>query len=213
MLPVVVCVLAVAALLVAEHRCAGAGIAVAKPIASAAFLWAGIDAGALTTPYGRFVFGGLVLCAVGDVLLIPTARPRIFRAGILAFLLGHVAYAGAFLHWRTSGLGLAVAAVALGALVWRIHGWLAPHVADDMRAAMRAYLVVITAMAVVACAATWAGAPTAIAAGAVGFLLSDISVARDRFVKPEFVNRAWGLPLYYGAQLLLAYSTGAPNGG
>jgi hypothetical protein len=29
-------------------------------------------------------------------------------------------------------------------------------------------------------------------------------VARDRFVSHQFVNRAWGLPLYYAAQLLLA---------
>jgi uncharacterized membrane protein YhhN len=36
---------------------------------------------------------------------------------------------------------------------------------------------------------------------AVAFALS---VARDRFVVPGFVNRAWGLPLYYAAQLVLA---------
>jgi hypothetical protein len=29
-------------------------------------------------------------------------------------------------------------------------------------------------------------------------------VARDRFVRHEFRNRAWGLPLYYGAQLMIA---------
>jgi len=31
-------------------------------------------------------------------------------------------------------------------------------------------------------------------------------VARDRFVAQGFINRAWGLPMYYGGQLLLAYS-------
>jgi hypothetical protein len=31
-------------------------------------------------------------------------------------------------------------------------------------------------------------------------------VARDRFVAPGFVNRAWGLPLYFGAQLLFAFA-------
>jgi hypothetical protein len=29
-------------------------------------------------------------------------------------------------------------------------------------------------------------------------------VARDRFVRHQFLNRAWGLPLYYAAQVLLA---------
>ena len=43
-------------------------------------------------------------------------------------------------------------------------------------------------------------------AGAVLFAVSDISVARDQFVRPAFINRLWGLPLYYAAQLLLAGS-------
>jgi hypothetical protein len=40
--------------------------------------------------------------------------------------------------------------------------------------------------------------------GAVMFYASDLSVARDRFVKRGFLNRVWGLPLYYAAQLVLA---------
>ena len=42
--------------------------------------------------------------------------------------------------------------------------------------------------------------------GAAMFCVSDLSVARDRFVSPGFVNGAWGLPLYFGGQLLLAAS-------
>lgn len=41
-------------------------------------------------------------------------------------------------------------------------------------------------------------------AGALAFTASDVSVARDRFVQHGFVNRAWGLPFYYAAQLLIA---------
>ena len=44
----------------------------------------------------------------------------------------------------------------------------------------------------------------AVAAGALMFAVSDVSVARDRFVAPGFANAAWGLPLYYAAQLVLA---------
>ena len=44
------------------------------------------------------------------------------------------------------------------------------------------------------------------ALGAVAFAAADISVARDRFVVSAFLNRAWGLPVYYSAQLLLAWS-------
>jgi uncharacterized membrane protein YhhN len=44
---------------------------------------------------------------------------------------------------------------------------------------------------------------------AVLFYLSDITVARDRFVTgPRFLNRLVGLPLYYSAQFLFAFSIG-----
>ncbi len=44
------------------------------------------------------------------------------------------------------------------------------------------------------------------------FTVSDIAVVRDRFVTTGFVNRLWGLPLYYAAQLLIAWSIMAVNG-
>jgi uncharacterized membrane protein YhhN len=75
-----------------------------------------------------------------------------------------------------------------------------------MRGAVRAYIAVISVM-VVAAAGTYALAGNGwIPLGAVGFYLSDLSVARDRFVKEEFLNRIWGLPLYYAAQVALAWS-------
>ena len=43
-------------------------------------------------------------------------------------------------------------------------------------------------------------------AGAWGFAISDLAVARDQFVTPGYQNRLWGLPLYFGSQMLLAYS-------
>jgi hypothetical protein len=50
--------------------------------------------------------------------------------------------------------------------------------------------------------------PAGVMTAAVAFYISDVSVARDRFVAPGFGNRIWGLPLYYAAQLLFALSTG-----
>ena len=41
-------------------------------------------------------------------------------------------------------------------------------------------------------------------AGAALFYLSDLAVARQRFVAPGFENKLIGLPLYYAGQLLLA---------
>lgn len=40
----------------------------------------------------------------------------------------------------------------------------------------------------------------------LAFFVSDLAVARDRFVEPGFVNRFVGLPLYYGAQIVFAAS-------
>ena len=43
-------------------------------------------------------------------------------------------------------------------------------------------------------------------AGAALFFVSDLAVARDKFVGASFLNRAWGLPAYYAGQLLIAWS-------
>ena len=48
----------------------------------------------------------------------------------------------------------------------------------------------------------------AIAIIAVAFFLSDLTVARDRFVAREAVNRLVGLPLYYTGQFAIAWSVG-----
>jgi hypothetical protein len=44
--------------------------------------------------------------------------------------------------------------------------------------------------------------------GALAFYVSDIFVARQRFLKTEFLNRLIGLPLYYSGQFMLAFSGG-----
>ena len=44
------------------------------------------------------------------------------------------------------------------------------------------------------------------AVGAAAFALSDLSVAYGRFIRPRWTAKAWGLPLYYAAQLVLAGS-------
>ncbi|MDR9452217.1 MAG: lysoplasmalogenase family protein, partial [Acidimicrobiia bacterium] len=69
-----------------------------------------------------------------------------------------------------------------------------------------AYVVIISAMVATAVGATSAGAPGLVVVGAIAFFISDLAVARDRFVAPGFGNRVWGLPLYYLGQILLAGS-------
>jgi uncharacterized membrane protein YhhN len=202
--PVALCVLAVGGLLLAEQRRASIGIWIAKPIASAAFIWAALSWGALATTYGLLVLAGLALCMLGDVLLIPGDRPRVFRAGVFAFLLGHVAYGAAFLTRPLSPLGLVAGGTLLAAVLLGVLRWLGRSLPAEMVVPVRSYMVVIGAMATLACGVTVAGGPWQVAVGALAFTASDVAVARDRFVKNGFLNRAWGLPLYYGAQLLIA---------
>jgi len=204
--PVLLCAAAVAALLLAEWRGSRIGVWLAKPLASACFLWAAIAFGAWESSYGRFVLCGLLLCACGDVLLIPRERASAFQAGIAAFLLGHVAYAAAFL-WHGFATGaLLLALVALAGFAWATLRWLSPSVPPDFVVPVRAYVAVISLMVACALGAAAAGAPLLAPLGAIGFAASDLSVARDRFVARGFVNAAWGLPLYYAAQLVLAAS-------
>ena len=202
--PYLLCAVAVAGLLWAEYRGSRRGLWLTKPLASLAFIWAGVAAGALDTTYGQLVLAGLALCLLGDVLLIPLARPSAFRAGVFAFLLGHVAYSAAFVTRPLDGFGLAGGAILLAVVVFGVLRWLAAKLPADMVWPVRIYMIVIGVMSTLACGVSAAGGPWAVAVGALAFTASDVSVARDRFVQPAFLNRAWGLPLYYGAQLLIA---------
>ena len=202
--PTILCTLAVAGLLIAEYRHSRVGLWLAKPVASLAFVWAGLAAGALDSAYGQLVLLGLVLCLVGDVLLIPLERPAVFRAGVFAFLAGHVAYSTAFLTRPLDPLGLAAGIVLLAVVVGAVLRWIGPTLPAGMVWPVRVYMIVIGLMSALACGVTAAGGPWAVAVGALAFTASDVSVARDRFLRREFVNRAWGLPLYYAAQLAIA---------
>jgi uncharacterized membrane protein YhhN len=202
--PIAVCGVAVAALLLAERRDSGRGIWIAKPVASLSFIWMALASGATQSGYGRWILVALILCLAGDLLLIPRNRPAVFRAGVLAFLLGHLAYAAGFITQPLAWHGLAIGAALLALVVFVVLRWLGPSLPADMVWPVRAYLFVIAVMSVLACGVTAAGGPPYVAAGALAFTASDVSVARDRFLRHEFANRAWGLPLYYAAQLLLA---------
>jgi uncharacterized membrane protein YhhN len=202
----VACTLAaLAALLVAEARGSRAGAWIAKPAASTGFVATALAGGALSSSYGRWVLLALALGWLGDVLLIPHDR-RAFTAGLLSFLLGHLAFAVAFL---VRGIALGWAVVTAAVLVPPARAtlrWLQPHVPAAMQAPVRAYVGVICAMVACAVGTVTASWRAAILGGAVMFFVSDLSVARNRFVAPGFDNKLWGLPLYYGGQLLLAAS-------
>lgn len=196
-------------LLFSEYRGWRPGVWATKPLASAGFLALALALGALETSYGRAVLAALALCWMGDVFLIPKGASGFFLVGLVSFLLGHVGFVVAFALLGPDPLWMAaVAALALppALLVMRR---LRPHLSERMRTPVHAYVAVISLMLVTAAGGAAATGRAAIGLGAACFYLSDLHVARDRFVSRSFWNKSWGLPLYYAAQLILA-STVAP---
>lgn len=200
-----------AGLLIAERKGDTGPILAFKTPLSILFVTAAFVQTPLVPWYARFILAGLVCGLIGDVCLALKGKTT-FKAGLAVFLLGHILYVVAFAgltrpsHWASPG-NLVMAAISLG-IFW----WLRPHL-GAMKVPVAAYIVIITCMI----AAAWAAlqnpllgrdAAWMLFAGAVCFYISDVFVARERFVKAEFANRVLGLPLYYIGQFLIAFSVG-----
>lgn len=186
-----------------------------KPLASACFIAVAAIGGAADGPgaYGPWILIGLVFGAAGDVFLM-VRGPRFFLFGLVAFLIGHVCYVVAFSRvvpaadWLTiHAAGPLLAAVLIIAWLWRHLG--------RMRWPVMAYIAVIVSMMIGAVAVAISderllldhGGARLLFAGATFFFVSDLFVARQRFVSEGFENRLIGLPAYYVGQMLLAVST------
>lgn len=193
----------VAVLVFAEWRGAAPLRIASKTGASLGFVAFALASGAGAAGVaGMWTIAALALCVVGDLCLLSKARAP-FLAGLVAFLLGHVCFTIAFTALSPSLLAIGLAAVPLAAtaaVVWR---WLGPH-AGSLAKPVLAYIAVISTMVAVAVGVAM-GDPTpgrlGLLGAAVAFFLSDLCVARDRFVAPGPDNKTIGLPLYYGAQL------------
>jgi uncharacterized membrane protein YhhN len=180
--------------------------ALAKFAASSGFLATAWSVGALRHAVGRIVFAGLGLSMCGDLFLIGQARGW-FVAGLVSFLLAHVAYATAFVSSgqdRRWTLSAAVPALVAALLVL---AWLGPRVPPELITAVRIYTAAITIMLITAFGARGAGAPWILVAGALMFFVSDLSVAMQRLVRVDYPSFAWGLPLYYAGQTCIALAT------
>jgi uncharacterized membrane protein YhhN len=202
---VAVCAVFVGGLLLAEHRRSGTARAVCKLGASSAFVAFAVSLGATETTYGKLVLVALLLSWVGDALLLSSAQ-RVFMGGLAAFLLAHVAYTVAFSVTGPSPLVSLAALLCFGAAGVVTLRWLWPHLSAADRPPVVAYILVIVVMCAAATGSSRAVGSLVPAIGAACFMASDVAVARDRFVVQSVVNRLWGLPLYYFAQLLLAWT-------
>jgi uncharacterized membrane protein YhhN len=174
-------------------------------VASTAFVVMALVSGALRSAYGRWMFLGLIGCWLGDVLGFHVG----FVAGALAFLVGHLFFIGGFLTAGISrrrllvGLGVGMLA-SLAALVW-----LWPHLSQSDHALVVGYVAVITLMVSFGAGASMSPGGRLLLLGAVVFYVSDLFVARWKFVGGGFENALLCYPLYYTACLLLARSCAA----
>lgn len=161
--------------------------------------------------YFLWMLSGLGCCLVGDICLALPGR-RQFLAGLVSFLVGHVLYVFAFslvASWSPWAGMVQIMAVIASVVVFL---WLRPHL-GTMLVPVMGYIVVISTMV---CLALSVGANTGLSvasrflvvSGSLSFYVSDILVARQRFVSETLVNRLIGLPLYYAGQFMLAYSVG-----
>ena len=183
-----------------------------KPLASAGFVLTAILAGALNHTFGQLILVGLLLGAIGDVLLIPDGQNAGFKLGMASFLGGHVIYVYAFfvngLFTAWSGMTILLM-TCLGAVCLRIF-W--PHVRGLLRPLLITYVIVISLMAISATGMTVARGSALYLTAAGLFVVSDILVAWDRFIRHRPINGAVALPMYYLAQLMFALATGANAG-
>lgn len=201
-----------AGLLYAAKKESIPGQLITKPFLSLLFIVAAMIQPHQGSTYYHLILTGLILCLIGDVCLIFIQSRKIFSAGIAAFLAGHVMYVIAFFSFGVTGPFLWIAAAGTFCLSAGVFLWLRPGL-GDMLGPVIAYVVIITAMVISAAAlagntSLGAFARTLVFGGAVLFYFSDIFVARQRFVKKAFFNRAAGLPMYYAGQFMIAFSTG-----
>ena len=198
-----------AALLVSSRKSWGRAEIISKTLLSCLFIVTALIMPHNAISYYYPLLIGLIFCLLGDISL---AMPdgKWFTVGLVAFLLGHLFYIPAFMALVPLSKWITVGAVGFILLSVGVFMFLLPHL-GSMRWPVAAYVIVITVMvcggwAVLTKSDLKGAGPIMIFAGAALFYLSDLFVARNRFVKKEFINRLIGLPLYYAGQFLLVFS-------
>lgn len=184
-----------------------------KTLASLAFVCLGLlGAARAGGAYAWLTWIGLILGAAGDVLLQfmdcrPKEREPFFRAGLGAFLIGHVFYIVAFaLLGRVTGWAVLLAAALFAALF--LLQFPARMDLKGQKVPVYAYAAVISVMTAFAVLSFGAGARGALVGlGGILFLVSDAILALI-FFSPirEKALPTWNLITYYAAQILLALS-------
>lgn len=167
---------------------------------SVGFLVVALGNGAWQSRHGRLLFAALGCCALGDFF-----GPGNFEAGVLAFAVAHLLFAATFLWLGVDRRRLALAIAATAILSGFTLAWLLPHVARESLLLVLGYCAVISIMLITALALRPPHASRLLIAAALIFYVSDIFVARWRFVDTSSHNAYLCYPLYYTACLIFAW--------
>jgi len=211
LLIVLTAIVLLAVLLHCENSRNITGLLPAKTLLSSLFILAVLVQPHPITHYYHFLLSGLLLCLVGDVCLA-FQQEKMFLWGLISFLLGHVSYSFGFFHVARPGAWTWGGSIIVLCISSRIYFWLKPRL-GAMKTPVMVYCIAITVML----SGAWSvlgnsrlplSGRLMIFIGGLLFYVSDVFVARDRFLKKEFFNRLVGLPLYYTGQFILAFSVG-----
>ena len=158
--------------------------------------------GAAGTTAGTWLLVALFFGTLGDLALLSDSEDR-FRAGVAAFLVGHLAYLACFvtLGLPRPGWAWLVLAVLLVSTVATRGVVPATHALGGVRLSVpvAVYTLVIGAMAVTA----WFTGEPLIALGATIFVASDATLSIDRFVRPLPSGHLWVMVTYHVGQVLI----------
>ncbi|WP_363796790.1 lysoplasmalogenase [Lysobacter firmicutimachus] len=172
-----------------------------KPAATLLIAAMVLRLGAAAEPgYRRAIVAGLLLSTAGDVFLMLPGDWFVF--GLASFLCAHVAYLVGLCR-RARPFAAAWPFLAYAALAGSVLYVLWPHLPGELRIPVIVYVAVLAAMAAQAAAVWRARADRAGAAAALGgacFVLSDATLAIDRFAAPFAAAQALVLVSYWAAQ-------------
>ncbi|NML47345.1 hypothetical protein HHL11_26590 [Ramlibacter sp. G-1-2-2] len=165
----------------------------------------------LAPRFQALLVAALAFSLAGDVALM---LPNLFIPGLVGFLLAHLCYLALFrqgVPWFPSGRALA-GTLALGACMY---AFLFPHLGPVLKVAVAAYTCVIALMAAQAIGrATVLRDPgaVAVAIGALFFMLSDSTLAVNKFALALPMAQFAVLVTYYVAQVLIAVNATPASG-
>ncbi len=155
--------------------------------------------------FRRIVILGLIFCLLGDILLLQDFR---FVQGLIAFLFGHLLFCYAFYYQNKNKLKAISLIILL--IIGAIYYFYLFSSLNDLAIPVAIYILVIVTMSWLAVELYWRDKSVAnltVAVGAILFLLSDATLAWNKFVATFDYSSLAILATYWLAITLFAYST------